>query len=186
MKRGFTIVELLIVIVVIAILAAITIVAYSGIQQRANNAAVIAAAQQTVKLIKSYQAVYGNYPLSSSRCYSVDNQCTDSGDVVQTSDNSSVITELRKIGEPVGSIPRATTNMYGLFLNYNAPRTYNHSSVPGLLMYNLKGVNQDCKLNDVVVSDPAPLAGETNAFITSSTGYTVGNSGGNTRCWVSV
>lgn len=37
---GFTIVELLIVIVVIAILAAISIAAYSGIQQRANDSAV--------------------------------------------------------------------------------------------------------------------------------------------------
>jgi prepilin-type N-terminal cleavage/methylation domain-containing protein len=36
---GFTIVELLIVIVVIAILAAISIVAYTGIQNRANDAA---------------------------------------------------------------------------------------------------------------------------------------------------
>lgn len=35
--RGFTIVELLIVIVVIAILAAITIMAYNGIQQRARD-----------------------------------------------------------------------------------------------------------------------------------------------------
>lgn len=36
-KHGFTIVELIIVIVVIAILAAMTIVAYNGMQQRAQN-----------------------------------------------------------------------------------------------------------------------------------------------------
>ncbi|RYF28715.1 MAG: type II secretion system protein [Chloroflexi bacterium] len=36
-NRGFTIVELLIVIVVIGILAAITIVAFNGIQNRAND-----------------------------------------------------------------------------------------------------------------------------------------------------
>lgn len=37
---GFTIVELLIVIVVIAILAAITVVAFNGVTDRANNSAV--------------------------------------------------------------------------------------------------------------------------------------------------
>ena len=37
-QRGFTIVELLIVIVIIAVLAAITTVAYNGIQTRAANA----------------------------------------------------------------------------------------------------------------------------------------------------
>ncbi len=39
-QTGFTIVELLIVIVVIGILAAISIVAYNGIQNRTNDAAV--------------------------------------------------------------------------------------------------------------------------------------------------
>jgi len=35
-KRGFTIVELLVVIVVIGILAAITVVAYTGVTQKAT------------------------------------------------------------------------------------------------------------------------------------------------------
>ena len=39
-RSGFTIVELLIVIVVIAILATISIVAYNGVQDRANDSAV--------------------------------------------------------------------------------------------------------------------------------------------------
>lgn len=40
MRRGFTIVELLIVVVVIGILAAITVVAYNGIQNRAYDVAI--------------------------------------------------------------------------------------------------------------------------------------------------
>lgn len=48
-RRGFTIVELLIVVVVIAILAAITIVAYNGITNRANDSATISTAKQIEK-----------------------------------------------------------------------------------------------------------------------------------------
>ncbi|MDX2375631.1 prepilin-type N-terminal cleavage/methylation domain-containing protein [Microbacterium sp. LRZ72] len=53
-RRGFTIVELLIVIVVIAILAAITIVAYNGIQNQAKAAAAQAAAKQALTKIQTY------------------------------------------------------------------------------------------------------------------------------------
>jgi prepilin-type N-terminal cleavage/methylation domain-containing protein len=54
-QRGFTIVELLIVIVVIGILAAITIVAYNGIQNRARVSSVSSALSQAAKKLAVYQ-----------------------------------------------------------------------------------------------------------------------------------
>ncbi|MBM3210419.1 type II secretion system protein [Candidatus Saccharibacteria bacterium] len=61
-NKGFTIVELLIVIVVIAILAAITIVAYNGIQTRAENTKTMSAVRSYATAIMSYQAQNGHYP----------------------------------------------------------------------------------------------------------------------------
>lgn len=52
--KGFTIVELLIVVVVIAILAAITIVAYNGIQNRAKTTSAQSAAASVQKKAEAY------------------------------------------------------------------------------------------------------------------------------------
>jgi prepilin-type N-terminal cleavage/methylation domain-containing protein len=64
--KGFTIVELLVVIVVIAILAAITVVAYNGIQTRAKNVKTISAATAWIKALKLYNADKGTWPTSGS------------------------------------------------------------------------------------------------------------------------
>ena len=60
-QRGFTIVELLIVIVVIAILAAITIVAYNGVTSRANDSARRADANALMKKIEMRYVEVGEY-----------------------------------------------------------------------------------------------------------------------------
>jgi general secretion pathway protein G len=61
-QRGFTIVELLIVIVVIGILAAITIVAYSGIQQRARDSIRTGDISSLQKALELYRVDNGIYP----------------------------------------------------------------------------------------------------------------------------
>ena len=60
--KGFTIVELLIVIVVIGILAAITIVAYNGIQERARFTTAKSDLASVNKAILMYHAENGKYP----------------------------------------------------------------------------------------------------------------------------
>jgi prepilin-type N-terminal cleavage/methylation domain-containing protein len=61
-QQGFTIVELLIVIVIIGILAAITVVAYNGIQNRANNTKTQQAVAAYAKAMILYGQDKGVYP----------------------------------------------------------------------------------------------------------------------------
>lgn len=65
-NRGFTLVELLIVIVVIAILAAISIVAYNGIQDRARDTTAAETAAQLRTKIEAYNSVKGEYPAGAT------------------------------------------------------------------------------------------------------------------------
>jgi len=66
-ERGFTIVELLVVIVVIGILAAITIVSYTGITARANGAKALSNAQAVVSVAEAIQAdTSAKYPVTTA------------------------------------------------------------------------------------------------------------------------
>lgn len=69
-KKGFTIVELLVVIVVIGILAAITIVSYSGITNRANIASITSDLVSSKKILALYYVDNDAYPttLDGNNC----------------------------------------------------------------------------------------------------------------------
>lgn len=65
-QRGFTIVELLIVIIVIAVLAAIVVVAYTGITQRAYFTSYRTDLENLNKAILMYYTEHGTYPGTGS------------------------------------------------------------------------------------------------------------------------
>jgi len=66
--KGFTIVELLVVIVVIGILAAISFISYNGITERAVSASLQSDLDNAFKQIKMYQTENDSYPNSISDC----------------------------------------------------------------------------------------------------------------------
>ena len=117
-RQAFTIVELLIVIVVIAILAAITIVAYSGIQQNVRNSARVTEAREWQKIFTAYKATYGVYPYVGTGAYCLGEGFADvNGDTVGDcwdawngatnirSEAPTINAEARKI---VSTLPNAT------------------------------------------------------------------------------
>lgn len=62
LKKGFTIVELLIVIVVIGILAAIVVVTYQGVQNKANTTAAEQNAREVANKAAAFNATATSYP----------------------------------------------------------------------------------------------------------------------------
>lgn len=62
--RGFTIIELLVVIVIIAILASVTIVTYSGVQARAEKVRTVSAVRSYEQALQLYKISENHYPLA--------------------------------------------------------------------------------------------------------------------------
>lgn len=138
--RGFTIVELLIVIVVIAILAAITIVAYNGVQKRAINTARLTEVEAWQKQFLLYYAANGaavsgftnqyfclgsGFPSGKCRNYTLAVGATTYAE----SANTALMTALKSA---TGSLPTGNRQPVG---NYIGPYVYIWSDNSGFSLY---------------------------------------------------
>jgi len=138
--RGFTIVELLIVIVVIAILAAITIVAYNGVQKRALNTARLTEVEAWQKQFLLYYAANGSavsgfadqtfclgsgFPSGKCRNYTL----AVGAYTYAESANAALMTALKSA---TGSLPTGNRTPVG---NYIGPYVYIWANNSGFSLY---------------------------------------------------
>ena len=177
--HGFTIVELLIVIVVIAILAAISIAAYTNIQQRAKNTAIINAASQSLKMIQAYIAANGTYPLKGNACITVESGCSMAGTVVSM--NSTFNTNMATVGTLSKSVP-VEGNHFGLMYLYSSLTTFNSESQPAYLRYYLFGTSQPCRVPGVM----AWLSSDTYGLASSNWTNSNVDGTGKTECRITI
>ena len=182
--RGFTIVELLIVIVVIAILAALSVVGYTNIQQRVKNTTKVSTVQQSIRLLQLYRANNDDYPQDPGNdfCLTVDNICTNYAGTPNPANNTALMNSLREYGTPIAQSGDSTTDArYGITYSHLPARTLNSQPNPVLITFFLDGTDQACSglmSGMVSVAD----GGATNNFVPAT--RSSGNSGGKTRCYV--
>lgn len=190
--KGFTLVELLIVIVVIAILAAITLVSYNGIQKRAKNTAIISAASQSMTLIRSYIALEGKYPLyGETACLTDTSGCAqaDEEGIDPPEGDADLTAALTEIGTLPRSVPISGSDMYGIMYSEKNDRKYDgNTSDSAVLFYYLNGVEQDCGVSRVADSWDNTENGATIGVLPSTDRWTAGDylGSGKTMCIISI
>jgi prepilin-type N-terminal cleavage/methylation domain-containing protein len=186
---GFTIVELLIVIVVIAILAAIAVVAYNGVQQRADNTARIAAAKDWYKVFQTYLTQNGQYPSGTDNNHfclaygyptnldgNADEDCFMSSNIKHPS--TTPLNALRGVASfPVFPTAKLTASVSGVPTTVVGISMRSHDTLDAkpnyrLLYYWLQGANQDCVLRPVakIVSNGVWSTGASTDINTVSDG----------------
>lgn len=177
-QKGFTIVELLIVIVLIGILAAITIVAYNGIQQRGRNAQTIAAVNSYKKGFMLYVAANGSYPAANGRFCLGQSTCNGGNMASNATLDAGLRTVMGTNLPPPSNGPGTNTAAQSpLFYTSDSDGQTLEGAARSFIVYTLEGAS-NCGMAVVTIIGP----GLNYSPAQPSSGYTYPNSNGTVTC----
>ena len=194
-SRGFTIIELLVVVVIIGILATVTIVAYNGIQQRARNSQTATAVRDYLNAMSVYASDHnGAYPTFASVYFAClgDNydsdRCWPNGSGGYYYEVASLNSDMKNIlgSLPMPGIPPTRSQGGIVYIQESLSALSGLYQVDGhttpWLIYALDSGDASTKC------PVGPIATFTGATFTSnppaSGMTTVGNSTTNATCWI--
>lgn len=145
--RGFTIVEIVVVIAVIGVLTTIGAIGYNQLHTKVSNDSITSEANLWISLMRQYKQRYGTLPAVSSGNYCLTTNQTSrpcrSPFLTTWSDPSPVLNELKKIGQlPDGKSYKVFTDtsnrqFAGFQLNASGGSLYEFT-------FFLQGENQKC------------------------------------------
>lgn len=140
-QKGFTIVELLIVIVVIGILAAITIVAYNGIQNRAKNTQILSGMNTYVKALAAYTTDKSAYPVPNGfiACFGSVNNCNGGANATYT---AALASELLPYLSNASTLLSGAGSLINYTSNYSMPD--GGAAFTGMYIYFLQYGTSNC------------------------------------------
>ncbi len=168
-RSGFTIVELLIVIVVIAILAAISIVAYNGVQERAQSTAISSRASAYVKGLKMWEADIGRPTTNSCIAPSSYTSCSVLGwgtNQANVAAFNNTLAQYSGITSPILGKYGADTPVGIMFYHSDW-----YGQGRGILGYRI-GPNTDCGLSPLIDSNHTSYAPANKKYTARTSTYT--------------
>ncbi len=143
--KGFTLIELMVVIAIIALLAAAVLFSISNAGKSSRNAGRLKIIEEYVKALELVNANLGRYTATTWVClgdYPTDNQCFTGGTAY--SDSATLMSELSTyIANPPGNVVRGSTQFYEGFI-YQAPSIVSGTTYGYEIRYFLEGTSRKC------------------------------------------